>query len=301
MTNIKGANSDQIQNNWLDQFEGNTFSQHGDDGKILKILQTIHGSQNVNSGMNWCVEFGAWDGVFNSNTFNLIKNHNYKAVLIEGSQTKFKDLQANMKAFPVSTLNHFVGFSSDTKLDALLANTEIPTDFDLLVVDIDGNDYHVWKDVQAYRPKLVVVEYNPTIPDEVEFIQEKENHLNWGSSLLSITQLAKTKGYELVTTTLNNAFYVDQKYFDLFGIRDNSLNQLHTNRSRQTYIFSGYDGTVFVRGYGVLDLHGIPFRESKFQLLPKCLRGWSDSSGGWGGMKKQFKKIYKSLAKRGIF
>ena len=38
-------------------------------------------------------EFGAWDGKLYSNTFNLVKNFNAKAIYIEGDKKRFLDLK----------------------------------------------------------------------------------------------------------------------------------------------------------------------------------------------------------------
>jgi len=283
------------KNNWLDIYDKNIHSQHGEDGKIEKILEVIGCTHS-----GWCVEFGAWDGIYNSNTYNLIENKKFNAVLIEGSFEKFYELKKNMQNFPVTCIRELVGFGENNNLDKLLKSTRIPNSFDVLVIDIDGNDYHVWKSITAYRPKLIVIEFNPTIPDEIEFIQEPMSHLNHGASLKSLIFLGKEKKYELVATTLNNAFFVDEKYYSNFNITDNSIEKLHTNKSRITYLFSGYDGTIFIRGYGELDLHGIRFNEKKMQLIPKILRGFSDSSGGLSIAKKLVKKAYSSMKKRGL-
>ena len=279
---------------WLDEFEEKVFSQRGEDGKIAKILETIGENDK------WCVEFGAWDGIFNSNVWRLIKEKNYKSVMIEGAAEKHQQLVQNVKELPVIPVCAFVGMEKSNCLDHILEKTDIPLNFDVLSIDIDGNDYHVWKQIQKYRPKLLVIEFNPTIPNEVEFVQEPIPHLNQGSSAKSLVLLGKEKGYELVTTTLNNLFFVDRKYFAKFEISDNSLAALRTDMSRVTYLFSGYDGTIFVRGFGKLDLHGLPFNEKRMQMIPQFLRGYDDSGAGFSKFKKIIKKTHKSLKKRGL-
>jgi hypothetical protein len=273
------------RNTWLSEFAKNITSQWGEDGIILKALEIIRNCDK------WCVEFGSWDGQHFSNTYNLIKNKEYSAVLIESDTLRFQDLlkthEGNDKVIPK---NDFVGFSKDNCLDTILKTTEIPSDFDLLSVDIDGNDYHVWEAVHEYRAKVVIIEYNPTIPVEVEFVQPRDMNVNQGSSLLSINKLAKKKGYELVATTLTNAVFVDAKYFNLFGIKDNSSEAMWTDRSLITHMFCGYDGTVFIRGCCKLPWHRISYKESKMQQLPKFLREYNYSP-----LKRKIAHYYRKL------
>lgn len=283
-----------MKNNWIEDHDQQIHSQRGEDGRIQKILEIIGTTDK------FCVEFGAWDGLHNSNVLNLIKSHNYKAVLIEGSKAKFDELCTNMKNENIIPMHALVGFNSEDGLDALLEGKGAPIDFDLLSIDIDGNDYHAWKAVKKYQPKVVIIEFNPTIPNEVSFIQDPVPHLNHGASILSLVELGKEKGYELVSANLNNAFFVDKKYFAKFNISNNSVAELRTDKSRVTYIFSGYDGRIFIRGWQTLDLHGIPYNENRMQLLPRLLQGWDDSSAGFGQFKKVVKKTFKSLRKRNI-
>src|SRR5258706_10047275 len=135
----------------------------------------------------WCVEFGAWDGLLASNTRELIVGQGYSAVLIEADRSKFRELQENYAdRRDVTTVNAFVGFTERDGLDAILARTDIPRDFDFLSIDIDGNDYHVWLAVTQYRPKVVCIEFNTTIPPEVSFVQAAAPAVAQGSSLTAL-------------------------------------------------------------------------------------------------------------------
>ncbi len=58
---------------WLLEFKDNNYSQTGEDGVIKKILEILPENDN------WCVEFGAWDGIFLSNVKNLIEHASYSA------------------------------------------------------------------------------------------------------------------------------------------------------------------------------------------------------------------------------
>ena len=143
---------------WLAECARNVTSQAGEDGIIEKALDVV-GVRD-----RWCVEFGASDGRDWSNTHNLINRHGYSAVLIEADPRRVKQLKARYAGNAgVTPLRAFVGTGSQDGLDAILTPTPIPKNFDFLSVDIDGNDYHVWRAVREYRPKLVCIEFNPTI------------------------------------------------------------------------------------------------------------------------------------------
>ena len=280
------------RNTWLNEFERNITSQSGEDGIIEKVLDVIDENDK------WCVEFGSWDGKTLSNTYNLIHNKGYSAVMIEGDFRRFQDL---LKIFDsnekVIKINMFVGFEPHNCLDKILETTEIPTNFDLLSIDVDGNDYHIWEMVIVYKPKVVVIEFNQTIPSCVEFVQPRDMSVSQGSSLLSIDKLAKRKGYELVAVTVRNAVFVDKKYFGLFGIQDNSVATMRINNEAVTYIFCGYDGTVFIRGCGELPNQKIRYRESKMQQLPKWAR---KRVGDSNIIRKKLGKLFRRLRKRNI-
>lgn len=289
---------------WLLDFKYDRFSQHGEDGIIEKILEILPEKDR------YCVEFGAWDGIAMSNTRNLIINKGYSAVLIEGDSAKFEELKRNYAENPnVITMNRFVGFGEDDNLDQILKDTPVPVDFDFLSIDIDGNDYHVWKAIKKYRPKVVCIEFNHTIPTEVEFVQQPDHSINQGASLLSLVKLGKEKGYELVATTLVNAFFVRKELFPLFEIEDNRPETLRTNLDYVTYIFLGYDGTLFLRGYRKSPWHeGLELDESKMQILPDFLRKYPQNYNEleeklyreYLQLLKKFPKSYE-IAKRKLF
>jgi len=74
---------------WLLKFKRDEFSQTGEDGIIEKILEILP------SNDRWCVEFGAWDGLFLTNARHLIDSKGFSAVLIEADKKKFLDLRRN--------------------------------------------------------------------------------------------------------------------------------------------------------------------------------------------------------------
>jgi len=273
----------------LNRFAKNVTSQFGEDGIIEKALQLIDGSNR------WCVEFGAWDGCYCSNTHNLITKHDYEAVLIEGAVRRFEELKKTFSGNDkVRAINTFVGFQLGNGLDEILAKTPIPVDFDLLSIDIDGNDFHVWDSVWSYKPKIVVIEYNPTIPNGIDFVQPADPAISQGSSISSIVALGKRKGYELAAITRVNAILVHAKYFDRLGIEDNSIATLREDDSLVTHIFQGFDGTIFVRGCQHLVWHNTAFDQQKLQQLPTWLRKFPPS---YGFLQRHLLKFIRHIRK----
>lgn len=246
--------------------ERNVTSQCGEDGVIAYVLEQI-GERD-----RWCVEFGAADGVFASNTRTLIESLAYSAVLIEADPVRFAALQRTYAGRDgVTPLRRVVGFEGSDRLDAILSATPVPPDFDLLSIDIDGNDYHVWEALTHYHPKLVVIEYNPTIPNEVDFVQLRDLAVRQGSSLTAIARLGAAKGYRLVHATVVNAIFVRERYAAPFG-PPRPAAELRADLSQVTWLFQTYDGQLHLAGNRRVRWHDAPLREGRLQVLPRWLR-----------------------------
>lgn len=249
---------------WLGEYAQNFQSQTGEDGIISKALSMLPERNR------WSVEFGAWDGKHFSNTYPLVERDGYQAVLIEGDEKKYQSLCTN---YPFKDRGHFihgfVGWEADDNLDTMLAKTAVPKDFDFLSIDIDGNDAHVWKAVKQYRPKLVLIESNPTASNRIDFVQPPDGNCNLGNSPAAMVRIGKEKGYELISVTGPNLLFVDAKYYGIFGIPDNSLSVMR-DETDVTSLFLGFDGTVMMDGPGDLPWHGGKVKIK--QVFPKILR-----------------------------
>lgn len=271
--------------NWLQDFKSNIYSQGGEDGIIKKALDTLPTNDK------WCVEFGAWDGLHLSNTRNLIENYGYNAVAIEGNSERYNILKKNYEENKqVIGINAFVGFSESDGLDTILAGTSIPENFDFLSIDIDGNDYHAWKAMHRYAPKLVCIEFNPTIHTDIDFVQRPDPSINHGASLSALVRLGKEKNYELICVLPLNAIFIHRDFFDLFQISDNSPINLRIDTDHVTHIFAGYDGTVFLRGNSTMLWHGISLKESRCQQIPSFLRSYP---GNYNLVQRMIFKLFR--------
>lgn len=257
----------------LENYQKSIYSQYGEDGIIEEICRRL----GISNGH--CVEFGAWDGIFLSNVYNLLKNKGWSGTLIEGNSKKFQKLKVNMKDFSqVSCLNKWIGFEENNSLETILKQQKVPPDFDVLSIDIDGVDFYVFESLSVYKPKVVIIEYNPTIPNEVEFVQAKTFSTSQGSSAKSIVKLAENKGYKPVFCTSCNLIFVLNTYYDLVCDYDVSLDELRDDSPYKVFLFVGYDGTVFTSQPVKLLWHGgITVDSSKLQVIPMLFRSFPDN------------------------
>jgi hypothetical protein len=115
-----------------------SFSQHGQDIIVLSWLRKIGFLNKV------AVEFGARNGVQGSNI------------------RMFETLNWKLYQWDKFFQNKFVNKESITaeNINEIFEKYEIPKQFDFLSIDIDSNEYWVWKALN-YEANLVLIEYNP--------------------------------------------------------------------------------------------------------------------------------------------
>ena len=255
--------------------QGNVYSQFGEDRIIQDVLTTLG---EITSLDKWACEFGAWDGLHLSNTANLIVNSGYSAVLIEADPKKFLELKQNMASYPVKCINAFINLEGVNTLDSVLSTSSIPKDFDLLSIDIDGADYWIFEGLEKYRPKVIVIEFNPTIPKEVEFINSRDILRNQGSSIRSLAKLAQAKNYKVVGITLCNLIFVKDEFKVAFSENIVQLDELpdplYINRMWQTF-----DGQIHTESDLHLLWHDIYRPNRSIQVLPKSFIFFPENMG----------------------
>ena len=211
----------------LSKYERSVYSQSGEDGVVEKIFDVIAPTHK------YAVEFGASDGVTNNNMRRLVLEEGWGGLQIEGNRKLARKLAASYAEHSqVKTLRAWV---YPGNIEILFEENGVPVDFDYLVIDIDSNDYYVWRAIQQFRPKVVQIEYNSAFPPPKLAVLDFHPMNYWdatdyaGASIQSYYELGKRKGYELVYGNQAgvNLFFVDAKYFPLFGIEDNSPERFY--------------------------------------------------------------------------
>lgn len=210
-------------NSFYHMYSKDVHSQNGEDGIIEELLKRLE----ITNG--WVCEFGAWDGIHLSNTFHLVEK-GFQAVFIEGDVAKYNDLLKTVQKYKnIHPINALVDYKDTPQcLDSLLSQTPIPIDFDVLSIDIDSYDYHVWKSVIIYRPKIVIIEINSSVnTDNAHYIHESPKYQSTGFK--PMFELGLEKGYTFVLHT-GNMIFVRNDLFDKLKIHyDNPLEHFRTN------------------------------------------------------------------------
>ena len=265
------------KNNYLADHAHNVTSQGGEDGVISKILEILQ-----IDGPGWCVEFGACDGKRDSNIWRLVNEKSWQAVYIEPEPSFFTILSDYCRKTPGTwCFNDLVGWEGENRLDAVLARTPIPQEFELLVIDIDGGDYYVWEALEQYRPRVVCIEFHRLISTSLSFVPSREEPENRPSSLRALCELAKKKGYELVCAINWNAFFVRNEDFSKFEIENNSPENMYFSHEEMR-LLQCYDGTLRIfnnRSHywkyqydSIGNIKNVVINQEDIQVLPTGLR-----------------------------
>lgn len=199
----------------INKHELKIYSQNGEDGILLHIFDKI-------GATNRCfVEFGIDDGK-ECNTANLSINFGWNGLLMDADEKKLvraKKYYIHMIGNNQTKVNCVQCKVTMDNINQTLKANNIYGEIDLLSIDIDGNDYWIWKAINAINPRVVVIEYNASLGSEKSITVKYDPNfdrfnystpLYHGASLLALTKLANLKGYILVgcDSTGINAFFV---------------------------------------------------------------------------------------------
>ena len=194
------------------------YSQCGEDG----ILEEIINRASIEN--NYYIEFGAGNGIEISNTAHLRINKNWTGLLLEGDVLKIPENAESIN------LKHELVFSDN--INNLFDKYEVPRNFGLLSIDIDGDDAYVLEsiDFNRFTPDIIIAEFNPGLPNHIGIkIKEQRGNLSSGSlhmsgyigcNLRELYNILDEKSYKFVTTVSVNAIFVKSDLFNLLGIED---------------------------------------------------------------------------------
>ena len=192
----------------VNEYEARISSQNGEDGILREIFRCI-GPRS-----RYLVEFGVGDGS-ECNGAHLVQQH-WSGLMMESDAFLFARLaERHAGTSGVQVANQFIGAENAV---AIFEEQGVPLRFDLLSIDVDGNDYWIWRALASYRPRVVVIEYNAAHPPPERWVMAYDPHHRWdgtdyyGASLSSLAALGKELGYGLIGTDAKgvNAFFLER-------------------------------------------------------------------------------------------
>ena len=189
---------------WLNQKKSDVTSQFGEDGIVDAVFERI-GTTN-----KWCLEVGAADGRWFSNTYRLL-HQGWFGVLIEANPVQFAKLATRWPGHICRNLA--IVPEGEHCLDNILAKLDAPKELDLISIDIDGDDYWVWKFLRDYSARVVIVEHAyHAVGDKRKLVPAMGNTNQAGD--IAIGELAASKGYTVVAKTDCNSICVKNELAD---------------------------------------------------------------------------------------
>jgi hypothetical protein len=251
---------------------------YGEDGVIIKIFNTIKTS---NSPL--CVEFGE-SRVLGTTTRSFRIKYKSKAIYFTGDygitsfllnlidvikivmitkEFKYLKLFCNFPFKYLVTINN---------VTSLFAKKIRKNEIDILTIDIDSYDYFIAKKIleDNYRPKLLILEYNPSfgldsrLSYPLSGLSNKNKRL-YGASFKALNDLAVKFNYKLCFVSgFCNLFFIRDDYSDLFLEPDIKKEITDTNPKVLDYI-DKYCQKDFIPSW----LNELELTNTDFSLLKK--------------------------------
>jgi hypothetical protein len=188
----------------LEQVGFSRFSEFEEDGHLLYLL-TLAGSAS-----RTVVEISSQDGRTCMAT-NLLVHHQWRGFLFDGDpvwvgegQRFFANHPATRALPPVMRSEWF----TRDNVNRVLASAGVPDEVDVLSLDIDGNDLHLWN-AMTMRPRILICEFNNAVPSELSLTIPYRPDFNYAAqpsdqaffrsaSLAAYVAVSRRKGYRLV-------------------------------------------------------------------------------------------------------
>ena len=214
--------------------EFSVFSQFGEDGLIQFLLSRVPVAAHV------FVEIGVGDYIESNTRFLLLKDY-WSGLVIDNSKAHIQSIRRS-EIFWRRDLRACCAWVTPEDVNRLLTEHGIAGPIGLLSIDIDGNDYWVWKAIDVVAPTIVVVEYNAifgpahrvTIPYQQDFARSRAHYSNlyYGASIAALADLGERKGYLLAGANRagNNLFFV----------KKDAAAQIHPRIARGAYRPAGF-------------------------------------------------------------
>jgi hypothetical protein len=203
----------------LHDYEAKVYSQFGEDGITLELMHRLEPPR-------FFIDIGAGDGTTGSNTRVVAEELHWTGVWID------RDQAASEASRPVAEqLGIRVDCYPVTVEGALYLKAWFPSRFGLLSIDVDGNDYWLWRALcsgkNAWQPAVVIIEAQTCRPDDGYVMPYDPDYVwdhvsrDWGATPTALDSLGRELGYAplggLSDPHSPNRFYVRDDLMERLG------------------------------------------------------------------------------------
>ena len=196
--------------------EWGVFSQFGEDGILNWLISFFPDIPKI------FVEIGVGDYT-ECNTRLLLDGYGWRGHIFEGDSRSIDKIKKSKDLWK-KNIDINKSFINKKNINELLKKKVKENEIGVLSLDIDGNDFWVWKAIESIKPKIFICEYNSlfgdmlplSIPYNKNFIRSNAHYSNqyFGASINAMIKLSESKGYTFIGTpsTGVNAFFIETKY-----------------------------------------------------------------------------------------
>jgi hypothetical protein len=220
-----------IKKDWVEHLRNihtpKMYAQFGEEALFDWIYE------NIGTKSRFLVDFGA--GTLSSGLSNsrYLIEKGWKGLLMDGNPDEENEIIKKE-------------FITAENIVELFDKHQVPYEFDLLSIDIDGNDYWVLEKIleSQYSPRVIINEFNGCIEEHVDKVMTYNPKHAWGendyygASFLAFKRLCKKHGYTLVhqIATTNMIFIKedDVPQFD-YGV-SYTRNQYHAHSQNREWV-----------------------------------------------------------------
>ena len=233
----------------INDIEFKIFSQFGDDGIIQYLINKLEIEEKY---FNF-IEFGV-ENYLESNTRFLLINNNWSGLILDASEKNIYQIK-NSSFFWKYDLEAKSCFINKSNINNILLESKLDkNNIGILSIDIDGNDYWVWKEISVIDPLIVIIEFNSvfgfnqkvSVPYKENFSRTKAHYSNlfWGASIEAFKFLAAQKGYEFFSTNSagNNAYFIKKNLYKKINFKlkkkvyQSKFRESRDNKGNKTFI-----------------------------------------------------------------
>lgn len=196
----------------IQDYEFKVFSQNGEDGIIQFLIQNTEIKNKI------FVEFGV-ETYKEANTKFLLLNNGWSGLIIDGDKNAMEKIASSDLHWKYD-LKSIGNFITKDNINEIIKSAGIEGEIGLLSVDIDGNDYWVFENIDCVNPQILIMEYNSmfgdthkiSVPYDENFVRSQKHYSNlyYGASIAALCDIANKKGYDLVGSNSfgNNLFFI---------------------------------------------------------------------------------------------